>query len=61
MTPKTTVQPLPQLPTDVPSPPVFGAMPQGTRPKPKSTQATFLGAQDLPSPGNLGGKKLIGD
>ena len=60
MSPSTPQQPLPQLPANIPPPPTFGASPQGQKPKAKSTTPTFLGTGSLPSPGNLGGKALIG-
>ncbi len=60
MTPKAPQQPLPQLPANVPPPPVFAQAPQGQKPGRKNTSATFLGSSALPSPGNLGGKQLIG-
>ena len=61
MTPSTPQQALPQLPANVPPPPVFGADSSGAARTPrKSPQASFLGAAAMASPGNLGGKKLIG-
>jgi hypothetical protein len=60
MTPSTPSAPLPQLPNAPAAAPVFGSAPQGSKPKPKSSQPTFLGSGALPSPGNLGGKQLIG-
>lgn len=60
MTPSTPSAPLPSLPTAVAAPPVFGASPQGSKPKAKNTTSTFLGSQDLASPGNLAGKQLVG-
>ncbi len=62
MTPKTPQQPmaLPQLPATPPPPPVFASSPTGQKPRQKSAQTSFLGSAALPSPGNLGGKQLIG-
>ncbi len=60
MTPKVPQQALPQLPANVPPPPVFGSAPQGTKPGKKPATPSFLGSSALPSPGNLGGKQLIG-
>lgn len=60
MTPSTPSAPLPTLPTAVAPPPTFGAAPQGTKPKAKNQTATFLGSQDIASPGNLAGKQLVG-
>jgi hypothetical protein len=61
MTPSTPQQALPQLPASVPPPPVFGSAPQGKKPGVKSSQPTFLGSDTMASPGNLGGKKLVGE
>jgi hypothetical protein len=61
MTPKTPQAALPTLPNNVPPPPVFGSAPTGKKPGVKSPTASFLGASALPSPGNLGGKQLIGN
>jgi hypothetical protein len=60
MTPSTPQQALPALPAAVPSPPVFGAAPQGKKPGAKNPTPTFLGAADMASPANLGGKQLVG-
>lgn len=51
-----------QLPTipNAPPPPILAAAPQGQKPKRKSMQTTFLGAQDLPTPGSSPGKTLLG-
>jgi hypothetical protein len=62
MTPSSP-QALPQLPSNVPQPPVFAQNPTGQKPKVKSSTPSWLGASDLPapgSPGSLGGKSLIG-
>lgn len=50
---------LPALP-NAPAPPILAAGPQGTKPKKKSMQTTFLGAQDTPEPGSSPGKTLLG-
>lgn len=60
MTPSTPSAPLPNLPAAVAPPPTFGTAPQGTKPKAKNTTSTFLGSQDVASPGNLAGKTLVG-
>lgn len=59
MTPKTTQQPLPQLPAAVPPPPVFGA-PTSSKPQQKNPTPTFLGTNAIPSAGNKGTKQLVG-
>lgn len=51
--------PLPTLPS-APAPPVLALGPQGTKPKRKSMQTTFLGAQDTPEVGSSPGKTLLG-
>lgn len=51
--------PQPVLPT-APAPPILAAGPQGQKPKRKSMQTTFLGAQDTPEPGSSPGKTLLG-
>lgn len=50
---------LPTLPS-APTPPILAAGPQGSKPKKKSMQTTFLGSQDLPTPGSSPGKTLLG-
>jgi hypothetical protein len=58
--PSTPSAPLPQLPSAPQQAPVFGQQPVGSKPKVKNQQTTFLGGQDVASPGNLGGKQLLG-
>lgn len=60
MMPSTPSAPLPALPAAVAPPPTFGASPTGTKPKAKNQTSTFLGSQDVASPGNLAGKQLVG-
>lgn len=60
MKPDTPSAALPNLPTAIAPPPTFGASPTGTKPKAKNTTSTFLGSQDVASPGNLAGKQLVG-
>ena len=60
MTPSTPQAALPQLPQNVPPPPVFGQM-AGAKPnKQKSPTASFLGAAAVPSKANVGTEQLIG-
>lgn len=64
MTPSQPSQPVPQLPSlpqAAQSPPVFGqAMQPNQKPGQKSATPSFLGSATIASPGNLGGKKLVG-
>lgn len=48
---------LPQAPA---APPVFGQSTVGQKPKPKSSQSTFLGADLFANPSNTGQKTLLG-
>lgn len=62
MTPQAS--PMPALPTQPAPPPMLTASsPQGTKPKQKGQQASFLGAADIAnpvSPSAVGGKTLLG-
>jgi hypothetical protein len=61
VTPKTPSAPLPQLPTDTPTPPVFGMAQSGQKkPGMKSPQASFLSAASVPTKANIGTKQLVG-
>ncbi len=51
---------MPQAPGATPPPPIFGQGPQQKKPQAKSTQPTFMGQQDIPQPGQLGAKTLLG-
>lgn len=50
----------PVPPVAAQAPPMFGANPQGKKPKPKSQQTTFLGSEASPVQGQLGQKTLLG-
>lgn len=62
MKPQAAQQPLPQLPNAPALPPVFGAQPAGTaqKPKAKSQNTTFLGANATANPAGGTGKSLLG-
>lgn len=52
---------LPQIPNAPAPPPLFGAQQQpGSKPKRQSFFPTFLGSGDVPQPGSLGQKTLLG-
>lgn len=62
MTPSAPATPAaPALPATTPSPPpAFGNAPQGSKPKAKASQPTFLGAELTANPANTGQKTLLG-
>lgn len=57
-TPSTPQLPVP--PAAAAPPPMFGAAPQGKKPKQQSMQPTFLGEGAKPLQGQLGQKTLMG-
>jgi hypothetical protein len=60
MTPSNAQQPLPQLPTSTPVPPVFGSNLTPRKAGPKSPIPTFLGAGSMPTKSQTPGKQLVG-
>lgn len=60
MTPSQPSQVLSTLPTAPTPPPVFGSNPQGSKPKAKSMQTTFLGADATANTPGSTGKSLLG-
>jgi hypothetical protein len=52
--------PLPNLPSAIPPPPVFGQSQTAQKGRPKSPTPSFLGAGTVPSKDNIGDKELIG-
>lgn len=60
MTPSVNQIPVPTLPQAPAPPPVFGSDPTTQKPSRKTPTASYLNSSALPSPSQVGQKKLVG-